>query len=463
MQFNTVDYIFFLPVVVVVYYLIPHRLKWFLLLFASYFFYGCWKVEYLAFIVSSTLIDFWTGIQMDKRLNQKKRRPFLFVSLVSNLGLLFFFKYYNFFASNVNYGTDVGLPIITDIVLPVGISFYTFQTISYSLDVYYNRLKAEKHLGYFALYVSFFPQLVAGPIERYSNLVPQFKQKLNLSYENFSNGFRQILFGLFTKMVIADNLSGIVDGVFEEPLKYSSFDLLLSTFFHSFQIYGDFFGYSIIAIGSARLLGIRLMENFKTPYLSKNMAEFWQRWHISLSTWLRDYVYFPMGGNRVSMFKWTLNIMVVFIVSGLWHGANWTFIFWGTLLGIVYLIEKQISKVITLGSNLLVNSFLIVKTFVIISIIRVFFRSTSIENAFVFLEHIFNFSRTSDLEIVIPNFLWVMLALFIGGEFFLYNTNFETFTGSKPFVVRWAIYSLLIFSIIVFAGVDDYQFIYFQF
>ena len=464
MLFNTIDFIIFLPIVVCIYYLLPQKGRWAFLLLASYFFYGSWKFNYLIFIIASTLIDYACGLKMDKVKTKKKKKPYLILSLVSNLGLLFFFKYYNFFVENINSEVGSSFPILENIILPVGISFYTFQTLSYSVDVYHGRQKAESHLGYFALYVSFFPQLVAGPIERFSDLTPQFKTPKKLNYENISNGLRLILFGLFVKMVIADNVSGLVEQVYETPLSYSSWDVLLSAFLYSFQIYSDFFGYSTIAIGSARLLGINLMDNFKTPYLSKSIAEFWQRWHISLSTWFRDYLYYPMGGNKVGVFKWYLNILTIFIVSGIWHGANWTFIFWGALFGIIYIIEKSIKKhVINLKRNPVTNTLLIVKTFILTTLIWVFFRSQSIDEAFEFLSRIFEFSSESKINLTVPYYIWFSLIVFIVSEFLLFNSRFDEKLDKVAFPVRWSIYSILLFAILVFSGVDDFPFIYFQF
>ena len=339
MLFNTIDFAIFLPVVVIIYYLLPHKFRWILLLAASYFFYMSWRVEYILLIVASTLVDYFSGIRMEKLPDRKSRLPWLLLSLGVNLGLLFFFKYANFATGNLNLlfqkvGLSNEIPMMK-LLLPVGISFYTFQTLSYSIEVYFGRQKAEKHLGYFALYVSFFPQLVAGPIERYSRLAPQFRIKQHINYDNLSRGLRLILYGLFIKMVIADNISGIVDLVYAAPENFASLDILKGIFLYSFQIYSDFYGYSTIAIGSALLLGIRIMDNFKSPYLAKNISEFWQRWHISISTWFRDYLYFPLGGNRVSKQRWVLNILLVFLISGLWHGANWTFLIWGLLFGLL--------------------------------------------------------------------------------------------------------------------------------
>ena len=342
MLFNSFEFILFLPIVISLYYLVPQKFRWSLLLLASYFFYASWKVEYLVLIIASTLIDYWCGIQMGKQETKQQRKPFLILSLISNLGLLFTFKYYNFFVESLNDSIvslmdAEQLPIWENVILPVGISFYTFQTLSYAIDVYKGKQEPEKHLGYFALYVSFFPQLVAGPIERFSTLTPQFKKAIKFNYSDFANGVRLIIYGLFVKMVIADNLAELIDPVYADPETYSSLSIVTSIFLYPFQIYGDFYGYSMVAIGSALLMGIKIMDNFKTPYLSKSIGEFWQRWHISLSTWFRDYLYFPMGGNRVSKGRWFYNVFVVFVLSGIWHGANWNFVIWGALFGVCLL------------------------------------------------------------------------------------------------------------------------------
>jgi len=292
-----------------------------------------WKPIFALLIVGSTLIDFFAAKYIFQAQENWKKKLWLCISLSTNLGLLAVFKYYNFFRTELfqaigNEQFANWIPVLS-IALPVGISFYTFQTLSYTIDVYYGRQKPERHLGIFALYVSFFPQLVAGPIERFSHLGAQLKQWHKFQYTNFANGFRLILFGLFIKMTIADNLSPYVDEVFEKYENLNSWSIATGVFFYAFQIYADFFGYSTIAIGAARLLGIDIMDNFKSPYFSRSITEFWKRWHISLTTWFREYLYLPLGGNRVLKYRWIINILIVFIVSGFWHGANWTFIIWG--------------------------------------------------------------------------------------------------------------------------------------
>ncbi|MBA3900667.1 MAG: MBOAT family protein [Bacteroidetes bacterium] len=471
MLFNTIQFVFFLPAVILLYFAIPAKFRWMLLLAASYYFYMSWKLEYIFLIIFSTLIDYFIGLKMEKLQDKKARLPYLIMSLLTNFGLLFAFKYLNFFSENVNsafqaFGFSQQVPYL-ELLLPVGISFYTFQTISYAIDVYSGKQKAERHLGYFALYVSFFPQLVAGPIERFSTLTPQLKGHHQFSYDNLANGLRLILYGLFVKMVIADNLSVYVDKIYAAPHDFDTFNILLGLCFYSFQIYCDFFGYSSIAVGSALIMGIKIMDNFKTPYLSNNIAEFWQRWHISLSTWFRDYLYFPMGGSNVLKFRWVLNVMAVFIVSGIWHGANWTFIIWGLLFGIVYLVEKFINRMFNLKPNPKPYSplhiLLSVKTFAIVTFIWLFFRSQNMGEAFGIIKLIPENISIVSRELNVPMFLWISLLGFILSDIFLYNKRFDVWMKGHPLVVRWGIYSILIFAIIVFSGVESFPFIYFQF
>ncbi len=469
MLFNTYQYLIFLPLVVVFYYLIPHRFRWVLLLLASYYFYMCWKAEYLILIVISTGVDYWASLQMSKQTIKKKRKIYLLLSLTSNLGILFLFKYFNFFNDSVGVLLDqfnifYESPTFK-LLLPVGISFYTFQTLSYTIEVYQGKQKPEKHLCIFAVYVSFFPQLVAGPIERFANLGPQFRKHIKFSYPMFIKGMRLILYGLFIKMVIADNISGYVDQIYADPTTFNNLSVLTGVFFYSFQIYSDFYGYSLVAIGSALLLGIRIMDNFKTPYLAKSIGEFWSRWHISLSTWFRDYLYIPMGGNRVKVARWMLNIFIVFLVSGLWHGANWTFVFWGGLYGIIYLIEYQFQKYLPVRSKKdfsWINILRMVKNFSLVSLIWVFFRSQSLGDAMEVFKALFSNGSVVDTFSVQPK-IWMLLIFFILSDVALYNTRFDEWCENRNPIVRWSIYFILIFSIIVFSGVDNFPFIYFQF
>lgn len=442
-----------------------------MLLGASYYFYMCWRVEYIFLLLASTIVDYACGIQIEKQKLKRKRRHYLFLSLAVNLGLLFTFKYWNFFSGSLNAAfSNLALPVdlpLLNVLLPVGISFYTFQTLSYTIDVYFGRIKAERHLGYFALYVSFFPQLVAGPIERYASLSPQFKQKQVFTYENFSNGFRLVLYGLFLKMVMADNFGVYVDRVYGDLDQYSSHEVVFAMVLYAFQIYGDFFGYSLVAIGSARILGICLMDNFKSPYLARNIAEFWQRWHISLSTWFRDYIYYPLGGNRTKMFRWTLNVLVVFAISGLWHGANWTFVAWGGIFAFFYLIEKGFNKLMRIraqrNSYAFKHAFLSLKTFIFVCLAWVFFRGENLQHALeIFLQAI-NGGSMTDSFFESNAKLFILLFVFLFIEILLYNKRFDNWIAQFPNVFRWPLYMILCFAIIAFSALEETPFIYFQF
>ena len=470
MLFNSLQFVLFLPIIIIGYFLIPPKFRWILLLASSYYFYMCWRADYIILIIFSTLIDYYAARRMERHTEKKRRKKYLLLSLFTNLGLLGTFKYFNFFSDNINtafehFNISTQLPVL-HLLLPVGISFYTFQTLSYSIDVYHGKIKAEKHLGHFALYVSFFPQLVAGPIERFDRLSPQLKTKQTFSYENMANGLRLILYGLFIKMVIADNISVYIEQIYSSPLSYNSLDILSGVFLYSFQIYSDFYGYSTIAIGSALIMGIRIMDNFKTPYLARSIKEFWERWHISLSTWFQSYLYIPLGGNRVKTHRWMINIMIVFTVSGLWHGANWTFIIWGALWGILYLIENFINSFLKLKKVSPDWSFrhLIMagKTFIIASIAWIFFRSQSVGEAIILMKSILTNLKV-DKHLNIEPRIWILLCAFILSDIILFNNRFDKWSSKQNIFVRWSIYSILLFSIIVFAGVEDFPFIYFQF
>jgi len=494
MLFDSLEFLLFLPAVIVLYYLFPHKYRWPLLLVASYFFYASWKIEFLGLIIYSTVIDYFVALKINSTQKKHLKKLYLWFSLISNLGVLFLFKYFNFFIGSRNFFTDFAgqhpkvewMASIFEYGIPVGISFYTFQTISYTLDVYYGKIKPEKNIGKFALFVSYFPQLVAGPIERFSNLHHQIFAKHKLNYENLSNGFRLIIYGLFIKMVIADNLAPLVDQVFSNPLAYSQTDNILGLLFFSLQIYADFNGYSLIAIGVAKLMGVNLMDNFKTPYFSITIKEFWSRWHISLSTWFKDYLYIPLGGNKTSYFRWTLNIMIVFIVSGIWHGANFTFIIWGLIHGTIYLAENLVKLK---SKTIFISTLNWIKTFITINLAWVFFRSDTLANAYLTLGRIFNlqptestylnitkieksnpspenlnyFSNPKELTLDINPIYFIVIILFLVLDFWLKQSRFDSKISKLPFAFRWLIYAVLIFCITSLAGADFYQFIYFQF
>lgn len=500
MLFDSLEFLIFLPVVIGLYYLIPHKFRWLLLLVASYFFYGSWKAEFLILIVYSTLVDYFVAIRISNSFEKLKKKLWLAVSLISNFGVLFIFKYFNFFIGSRGFFQDFAadhpkvdwMASVLDYGIPVGISFYTFQTVGYTIDVYRGKVKPEKHVGKFALFVSYFPQLVAGPIERFGHLHHQVLQKHKLVYENLSAGFRLIIYGLFIKMVIADNLAPLVDKVFDNPLLYSQGDNIIALAFFSIQIYADFHGYSLIAIGVAKLMGVNIMDNFRTPYFATSIKEFWTRWHISLSTWFRDYLYVPLGGNKVSYFRWMVNIMIVFIVSGVWHGANFTFIIWGAIHGGIYLLEQVFVKANILKvKNHFMSGLGLIKTFFVINIAWLFFRSDTLAKAYLSFSKIFGLNIDRDRYYTIQaiehgkshegidavfnsgfpemkslNFqssLFVVLGLLLVMDIFIRKNRFDRVVGDLPFVVRWSIYALLIFCVMALSGPDFYQFIYFQF
>jgi D-alanyl-lipoteichoic acid acyltransferase DltB (MBOAT superfamily) len=422
-------------------------------------------VEFLSLIALSTCVDFYVANTLEKIDSNAKRTRLLWVSILTNLGLLFFFKYGSFVLGEL-------LPVIPipgwrkeqilrlmDFDLPVGISFYTFQTLGYTIDVYRRNARAEKHLGKFALYVSYFPQLVAGPIERFSHLQPQILAKHDFKYSNFSAGFRLMLYGFFCKMVIADNLAPIVDQVFEAPQHFSWFNKLIATAGFGWQIYADFYGYSLIAIGVAKCMGIELMDNFKTPYFSTSIQEFWRRWHISLSTWFRDYVFFPLGGSRVQPFIWARNILIVFVVSGFWHGANYTFLVWGGIHGAFYLLEKWTPKLPV--TNWINGGFGWLKTYVIVSVAWIYFRAPNMGIAGDMIYGLFSNEKALNLDY--PTQLAIAFPLFLLLEFwFKQNRPSEVLQKVSP-MVRWTGYTVLLFLILGFAGTTQHPFIYFQF
>lgn len=448
----------------------------------------CWKVEYIILIILSTLIDYWASNQMEKEESKAKRKKWLYLSLISNLGILFGFKYFNFINENIqtifdSFNIFYNIPAF-DILLPVGISFYTFQTLSYTIDVYNGKTPAQKHLGVFAVYVSFFPQLVAGPIERSNRLLPQFFKKHDFNYNRVRSGLQQMLWGFFKKVVIADRLAIVVDGVYNNLDSYSGFPLVIATIFFTFQIYCDFSGYSDIAIGSARVMGFELMENFKRPYFSKSISDFWKRWHISLSTWFRDYLYIPLGGNRVVKWKWYYNLFITFLVSGFWHGANWTFIAWGALHGIYLILaivlanpKDKILTALNLKGSKIHKYYQVIFTFILASFAWIFFRANNITDAFYVVTNLFtDISEYTNLHAmklklrglgVSQNDILISFGLIIFMEMYnLYERSGDVWEKliNKPKWVRWGFYYLLLFGILFLAPYSRVSnFIYFQF
>lgn len=485
MLFNSIEFLIYFVLVTTVYFAVPNRWKWFYLLLASYYFYMCWQPKYIVLILISTIIDYWAGRRMGELEDKTRRRKYLLLSLAANLGLLFSFKYFNFFGESVNavltvLNSSYLVPHLS-FLLPVGISFYTFQTLSYSIDVYYGQQKPQRHFGRFALFVAFFPQLVAGPIERSRHLLPQFNNPKGFDYERVTDGLKLILWGLFKKAVIADRVSVFVVAVYDHPQDYTGWPLILATVFFAFQIYCDFSGYSDIAIGSSKVLGIDLMDNFNRPYFSKSVAEFWKRWHISLSTWFRDYVYIPMGGNRVARARLYFNLLFVFVVSGLWHGANWTFVIWGALNGFYLLFSIVTEKwrarwcaFIGLDRRPLFHKYVKVAiTFGLINFAWIYFRANTLADAVYISTHLFSgLTDTAMLRFVLSGFgegagSLVVACGAIGFMEYIHSiqrhSRIRSMLKHKPMALRLAIYSTMIAAILIFGEFTANQFIYFQF
>jgi alginate O-acetyltransferase complex protein AlgI len=481
MLFNSIEFLIFFPLVVIVYFLVPLRLRIPLLVIASYYFYMSWRAEYIILIIVSTLIDYFAGRKLGGDIRNKSRKIFLALSLISNLGILSFFKYFNFFSESIHSFLSIGnvnyTPAEFSLLLPVGISFYTFQTLSYTINVYRGVQKPESNFIKFALYVSFFPQLVAGPIERADRLLPQFDKENSIDYYRITDGLKLMAWGFFKKLVVADRLAAIVNNVYNDPTNFSGIPLLLATYFFAFQIYCDFSGYSDIAIGAARVLGYNLMENFRQPYFSESIADFWRRWHISLSSWFRDYVYIPLGGNRVGEERLFMNLLIVFIVSGLWHGANWTFVVWGSLHGFLMVASIFGSKFIKRFAPLrfpepkssLVTGVKIFATFHLVLLSWVFFRANSLSDALYIIRNIFTrFEFTTGYGLNLGGFYEIVitaaaLLTLLLVDFFREKGFTSSSMRTRPIYLRWALYYVLIFSILLFGEFGISEFIYFQF
>jgi len=482
MSFISLDFAVFLPLVFILYWFFFNknaRHQNFLVVVASFFFYSCWDWRFLALIVASILIDYSIGVLLSKQKNHFKRKILLGISISSNLGLLAFFKYFNFFVENFVasfsfFGMNLDGPSL-NIILPVGISFYTFQTLSYTFDIYKEKLKPTLDILSFAAFVSFFPQLVAGPIERASNFLPQFFKKRTFNYLHAVDGLRQILWGLFKKIVIANNCAVLANKIFANYNHLSGSSLLIGAVFFAFQIYGDFSGYSDIAIGSSRLFGLNLKENFKFPYFSRDIAEFWRRWHISLSSWFKSYLYIPLGGSRGSQLTTIRNVFLVFIVSGFWHGANWTFLFWGffhAVLFIPYMLLNRNRKnldVVAKGKLFpsLKELFSMICTFSFVTIAWIFFRSKSIGQAMnyisgIFSDSLFSFPDCSDLRGVFYTSCLIVLFLVIEWLGRENQYGIEKLGLKWPRISRYIMYMVIIISLFMLGGKDQ-QFIYFQF
>lgn len=483
MLFNSIDFAVFLPIVFILYWFVTNKnlkLQNFLIVVASFIFYGWWDWRFLSLILFSTLVDYSVGLGLLKQENPIKRKLLLLTSILVNLGFLGFFKYYNFFLDNFIsafsfFGTEIKANSL-NVILPVGISFYTFQTLSYSIDVYKKNLKPTRDFIAFAAFVSFFPQLVAGPIERATHLLPQFYTKRTFDYAKAVDGTRQILWGLFKKIVIADNCAEFANQIFNNSTDMNGSTLVLGAIFFTFQIYGDFSGYSDIAIGTSRLFGFNLMQNFNFPYFSRDIAEFWRRWHISLNTWFRDYLYIPLGGSRGSNAMKIRNTFIIFIVSGFWHGANWTFIIWGALNALYFLpillTKKNRKNIDTVAQGRKLPSLKeliqVFFTFSLTVFAWIFFRAENIGHALSYISEILSaslfeipdFSNMSKALITIFLIGIFVLVEWIGRE----NQYAIAHIGEKWYrPIRWSFYSLIIFAIGMYMPSVESPFIYFQF
>ena len=478
MLFNSFSYAVFLPVVFILYWLLANRsfrVQNVLLLAASYFFYGCWDWRFLFLLAFSTLLDYFTGLKIFNASNSLQRKAWLVISVVVNLGFLFCFKYYNFFADSFAVMMhEVGMKVhysTLNVILPVGISFYTFHGLSYVFDIYNRKISPTRNIVDYTLFVSFFPLLVAGPIERATHLLPQVEKPRVFDYRNAVDGLRQILWGLFKKVVIADSCAEYVNLIFDHSTDYSGSTLLMGAFLFSFQIYGDFSGYSDIALGTARLFGFELLQNFKYPYFSRDIAEFWRRWHVSLSSWFRDYLYVPLGGSKGGMWMRIRNTFIIFLISGFWHGANWTFIVWGALNALFFIpllvTERNRTNLDIVAMN---SSFpkwkellSILLTFGLTMLAWIFFRAKSVSHAINYLTDIFT-PALFHLPEVRPfvTIIWILIFILIEWSGRHHQYALHDFGTGKHKIVRWGFYYMLVIAIFYFSGKEQ-QFIYFQF
>jgi len=487
MLFNSLEFMVFFPVVTALYFVLPHRCRWALLLTASCVFYMAFVPVYILILAATTVIDYYAALWIEASTGKRKKR-FLIVSIVSTCSFLFVFKYFNFVNGNLAElarRLDWNYPIESlAIILPIGLSFHTFQSLSYVIEVYWGRQKAERHLGLYALYVMFYPQLVAGPIERPSNLLPQFREVHRFDYQQVTGGLKRMAWGLFKKVVIADRLALAVHRVYENPTEFEGPALILATVFFAFQIYCDFSGYSDIAIGAAKVMGFDLMENFNRPYFAKSVGEFWKRWHISLSTWFRDYVYIPLGGNRVSSGRHYRNLFIAFVISGLWHGANWTFVLWGAING-MYLIISQATQGLQAKAAAWIGfvryprlrqAAQIARTFTLICIAWIFFRAETLSDAWYILTHLgtgltqclrvgYLTETLAAMGLGPQGFIVAVLviALLEGVHLLERRGTLWQRLSEKPLWVRWSVYYAMLLGIVFLGVFGKTAFIYFQF
>lgn len=480
MLFNSLQYAVFFPIVFILYWILPASKRWILLLVSSYYFYMSWNPKYIFLIMFTTVISYFCALLLEKTKKQKYRKYILSSGILCTLGILFLFKYFNFSMEMISaIFAKISIPIqpfTLKFLLPVGISFYTFQTLSYIIDVYRGKSPAEHHLGKYAAFISFFPQLVAGPIERTDNLLVQIKAEHCFHYDKATYGLKLMAWGYFKKCVIADMAAVYVNNIYGNVMSYSGFALMGATFLFAIQIYCDFSGYSDIAKGSANLLDIDLMDNFKSPYLSKNIKEFWSRWHISLSTWFRDYVYIPLGGNRVSAVRKDINVFITFLASGLWHGANYTYVIWGCLHGVYQIVQSHLPKVRVKKAMPFRDGLCIFLTFLCCCFAWIFFRASSVNDAFYVIAHMFDGINApisyvknglNSMGIFTWHDLIQMLGLFL--LLLIYDCislkkDVFLLLGKCNILIRWIIYIVLGVTIILMSqkGVST-EFVYFQF
>jgi D-alanyl-lipoteichoic acid acyltransferase DltB (MBOAT superfamily) len=512
MLFNSAAFLIFFPVVTTAYFLLPHRFRWMLLLSASCYFYMAFIPEYILILAVTITVDYFAGLGLEA-LEGRKKRWVLIASILSNIGMLAFFKYFNFANENLaalaNFiGWNYPIENLS-IILPIGLSFHTFQSLSYTIEVYRGHQKAERHFGYLALYVMYYPQLVAGPIERPQNILHQLHTEQHFDYQRVADGLKRMAWGMFKKVVVADRMVQFVNPVYADPTSFDGPALVLATLAFSIQIYCDFSGYSDIALGSAQVMGVKLMKNFDHPYFARSIADFWRRWHISLSTWFRDYVYIPLGGNRVSKPRWTLNLFLTFLISGLWHGANWTYILWGALHGFYFLLSSLAEPLWGRFSALtrldrlpgLKAALTTLTTFLLVTFAWIFFRAASLGDALYITQHLGSGWRsylaqawttvvegvqktadlglyalidtifkviepmTSESRAVIALTMFALLILLVI-EILQYRGNLLEQLNQKPVYLRRVVYASLLVAILIlgtsYASVQQ-AFIYFQF
>lgn len=477
MLFNSISFAIFLPIVFAIFWTCPQRYRWAILLVASYYFYMSWNVKYVVLIFLATFISYISALLISRTENRRKQKLYLLIALFVSLGILFIFKYFNFFsdiASSIfrffSFKTEM---IVLDLLLPVGISFYTFQTLSYVIDVYQGKVAAVYHFGKYATFVSYFPQLVAGPIERSENLLPQINKGQEFNYEQASYGLKLMGWGFFKKVMVADSLAPVVDRIFNDIYSYQGFIFIIASIMFAIQIYCDFSGYSDIARGVSKMLGIELMENFKSPYFSSSIKDFWKRWHISLSTWFRDYIYIPLGGNRGSAVKHSVNLLLTFLISGLWHGANWTFIIWGAFHGLAQILENKVNI------NRIPKNIRIIGVFVFTCMAWIVFRASSISDVFYIFSNMFSgitqpiqyiFTGIRCLNMSPTMWLYLVFSVLVLAVYDYFSLEYDIIkkvSSIKSIPFKWILY--ISFTTSLFFGMlsqyteNPNAFVYFQF